>query len=131
MVEGLPALLTVEEAAEHLRIGRTKAYAMAREWRNTGGRSGLPVVDLGNVLRVPLHALEQLIGVELSPRPAGQAVEQVQAAEVAGPDPAPPPHSPREAQTAGAPTTAFPSKRRRRPAMSGSSQLDLFRPEPT
>ena len=26
---------------------------MAREWRDTGGRSGLPVVDLGNVLRVP------------------------------------------------------------------------------
>ena len=45
-----------------LRIGRTKAYAMAREWRETGGRSGLPVVDFGNVLRVPRHALEELIG---------------------------------------------------------------------
>ncbi len=58
----LPALLTVEEAASVLRIGRTKAYAMAQEWRDTGGKSGLPVVDLGHVLRVPLHQLEALVG---------------------------------------------------------------------
>ena len=31
-----------------LRVGRTKAYAMAAEWRATGGDSpGLPVVDFG------------------------------------------------------------------------------------
>ncbi len=59
---GLPALLTVEEAARVLRIGRTKAYAMAQEWRDTGGKSGLPVVDLGHVLRVPLHKLEAIVG---------------------------------------------------------------------
>jgi hypothetical protein len=58
-------LLTVEEAAAVLRIGRTKAYAMAREWRATGGRSGLPVVDLGNVLRVPVAQLEARLGVTL------------------------------------------------------------------
>ncbi len=58
----LPALLTVEEAAGLLRIGRTKAYAMAQEWRDTGGKSGLPVVDLGHVLRVPLHQLEAMVG---------------------------------------------------------------------
>jgi hypothetical protein len=45
-----------------MRIGRTKAYAMAREWRATGGASGLPVIDFGNTLRVPRHALEQVIG---------------------------------------------------------------------
>jgi excisionase family DNA binding protein len=60
-----PALMTVEEAARLLRVGRTKAYAMAREWRATGGRSGLPVVDFGHVLRVPRQALENLIGAEL------------------------------------------------------------------
>jgi hypothetical protein len=59
-------MLTVEEAGEVLRIGRSKAYAMAREWRETNGRSGLPVVDLGNVLRVPRPALEEMIGANLS-----------------------------------------------------------------
>ena len=61
----LPLLLTVEEAGALLRIGRTKAYAMAREWRETDGRSGLPVIDLGHVLRVPRHALEEMVGVQL------------------------------------------------------------------
>jgi len=55
-----PEYLTVEEAAELLRIGRTSAYALAREWRETRGRSGLPVVELGRQLRVPRAALEEL-----------------------------------------------------------------------
>ncbi len=38
-----PQTLTVEEAARVLRIGRTAAYALAREWRATNGASGLPV----------------------------------------------------------------------------------------
>lgn len=54
-------MLTVEEAARFMRIGRTKAYAMAREWRDSGGRSGLPTVDLGHVLRVPRWRLEQML----------------------------------------------------------------------
>jgi hypothetical protein len=61
-----PALLTVEEAAAVMRIGRTKAYAMAREWRATRGGSGLPVIDFGNTLRVPRHALEQVIGAPIT-----------------------------------------------------------------
>ena len=61
----LPDLLTVEEAAVILRIGRTKAYALARQWRVTGGKAGLPVIDFGNVLRVPRHALEELVGAKL------------------------------------------------------------------
>lgn len=59
--EDQPELLTIEEAARFLRVGRTKAYAMAQQWRATGGRSGLPVVDFGHVLRVPRRALERLI----------------------------------------------------------------------
>jgi hypothetical protein len=39
---------------------------MAQEWRATGGRSGLPVVDFGNVLRVPRRALEEIVGTELT-----------------------------------------------------------------
>ena len=56
----LPEFLTVEEAAALLRIGRTSAYALAREWRESGGRKGLPVVELGRQLRVPRAALEAL-----------------------------------------------------------------------
>ena len=66
MTADLPDLLTVEEAALLLRIGRTKAYALTREWRATDGRAGLPVVDFGHVLRVPRHALERLIGGPLT-----------------------------------------------------------------
>lgn len=52
---------TVEEAARLLRIGRTTAYALAKEWRMTNGRSGLPVLELGRVLRVPRRALEGML----------------------------------------------------------------------
>jgi hypothetical protein len=65
-VRQLPAFLTVEEAGALLRIGRTKAYAMAKQWRATGGEAGLPVIDLGHVLRVPRRALEELVGADLS-----------------------------------------------------------------
>ena len=58
-----PATLTVEEAAQVLRIGRTTAYALAREWRTTGGRSGLPVLELGPTLRVPRAALDHMLDV--------------------------------------------------------------------
>jgi len=72
--EGLPDLLTVEEAAALLRISRTKAYALTQEWRASGGGSGLPVIDLGDTLRVPRRALEQMLGVELTgPLPVRQA----------------------------------------------------------
>jgi hypothetical protein len=62
----VPDLLTVEEAARYLRIGRTKAYAMTRQWRATGGQAGLPVIDLDNALRVPRDELEQFIGTKLT-----------------------------------------------------------------
>lgn len=69
---GLPELLTIEEAARVIRVGRTKAYAMAREWRATGGKSGLPVVDFGHALRVPLRQLETIVGGPLTAeRPGG------------------------------------------------------------
>lgn len=62
----IPALLTIEEAAALLRIGRTKAYALAVEWRATGGATGLPVVAFGRALRVPRRRLEELVGTELT-----------------------------------------------------------------
>jgi hypothetical protein len=58
----VPDFLTVEEAARVLRIGRTAAYALARVWRESGGREGLPVVPVGRLLRVPRAALEAMAG---------------------------------------------------------------------
>ena len=59
-LEELPEFLTVEEAAEVLRIGRTSAYLLAQQWRYSGGRIGLPVQRLGRLLRVPRSALERM-----------------------------------------------------------------------
>lgn len=56
-----PEVLTVEEAAALLRIGRNAAYTAARRWRATGGREGLPCIEFGRTLRVPRSALQQLL----------------------------------------------------------------------
>ena len=63
-------VLTIEEAASILRIGRNAAYALARQWRVTGGREGLPCIELGRTLRVPRAALQQLLdgAVTAAPR---------------------------------------------------------------
>lgn len=54
-------VLTIEEAAEILRIGRNAAYALARRWRFSGGTEGIPCVELGRTLRVPRRALNDLL----------------------------------------------------------------------
>ncbi|HVM08192.1 MAG TPA: helix-turn-helix domain-containing protein [Acidimicrobiales bacterium] len=59
-------VLTVDEAAALLRIGRGAAYALTQRFRATGGREGLPVIELGRTLRVPRHALEALLAVEVT-----------------------------------------------------------------
>lgn len=64
--EPLPDFLTVEEAAAILRIGRTVAYALTRQWRATNGKVGIPVVSFGRQLRVPRAALEAIAGGPLS-----------------------------------------------------------------
>jgi Helix-turn-helix domain len=123
----IPDLLTVEEAARLARIGRTKAYAMAREWRETGGESGLPVVDFGHVLRVPRRALEALIGAELTafPDTTGEAAPSTPIAKA---------HEPAESQPElqTPPSQAKPqtraTSRTRRHHTDPSTQLDLFTP---
>lgn len=60
-LDDLPEVLTVEEAAAVLRIGRGAAYELARRFRTTGGTDGLPVVALGRSLRVPRAALLRLL----------------------------------------------------------------------
>jgi len=64
VLAAIPDVLTVAEAARYLRIGRGSAYELARRFRETNGAEGLPVVVLGRSLRVPRHALVQLLAVE-------------------------------------------------------------------
>jgi Helix-turn-helix domain len=116
----LPVMLTVEEAGALLRIGRTKAYAMAREWRATGGRSGLPVIDLGHVLRVPRRALEEMLGSDLTGE-GGQVDGSGAPGERRPPAPARPgPESSRS------PTRARASRIRHPGQPDGSRQLNLI-----
>jgi excisionase family DNA binding protein len=58
-----PDFLTLEEAAQILRIGRNQAYELARVWRATGGERGVPVVEFGRRYRVPKAALMRLAGL--------------------------------------------------------------------
>ena len=52
----MPDVLTVEETADVLRIGRSAAYA--------GVRSGdIPAIRVGRKLRVPRHLLERKLGI--------------------------------------------------------------------
>jgi hypothetical protein len=55
------ALLTVHEAADYLRIGRSLSYQLAHEYLNPGGTSGLPVIRFSErCYRVPPWALVEL-----------------------------------------------------------------------
>lgn len=55
-------VLTIEEAAAILRISRNAAYAAARKWRTTGGKTGIPCIEIGRTLRVPRADLNRLLG---------------------------------------------------------------------
>jgi hypothetical protein len=64
-------LLTIEEAAEILRIGRRTAYELAARFEASGGREGFPVVRLGRCLRVVRVRLERFLLAD-PPPPAPQ-----------------------------------------------------------
>jgi hypothetical protein len=56
------ALLTVDEAARVMRVGRSRAYALAHEYIDTGGTAGMPVIVFGpGCFRVPRWALLELV----------------------------------------------------------------------
>jgi hypothetical protein len=56
-----PLLLTVEEAAGVLRVSRAHAYELARRYEASDGIEGIPVLRVGNCLRVPRWALIELL----------------------------------------------------------------------
>lgn len=67
----VPDVLTVEEAAGVLRIGRTLAYQLAQEWIITGGERGIPCRRVGRLLRVPSAELAVYMGGPITwPPPA-------------------------------------------------------------
>jgi excisionase family DNA binding protein len=67
-----PELMTVDEAAEYLRVSRSLGYQLARQYRDTHGATGLPVVNLGRCLRVPRKLLAVYIaGGETAAPPRG------------------------------------------------------------
>jgi hypothetical protein len=59
-LDDLPEFLTVAEAAAVLRISRTSAYLLTQRWRFTRGQEGLPVKQLGRLLRIPRAALVRM-----------------------------------------------------------------------
>mgnify|MGYP003391110372 FL=1 len=61
-VDTTTEVLTIEEAAVILRISRNAAYAAARQWRATGGETGIPCIEIGRTLRVPRADLDRLLG---------------------------------------------------------------------
>jgi hypothetical protein len=73
----VPDLLTVEEAARVLRIGRTAAYAQARLARETDGRAGIPNVAIGGQYRVPRGELEARIGRPITHIPSEARAHRV------------------------------------------------------
>jgi Helix-turn-helix domain len=53
-------VLTVEEAADLLRIGRSLGYQLANQYLSSRGMVGMPCYRLGNCIRVPRWALVAL-----------------------------------------------------------------------
>jgi hypothetical protein len=137
MDDEIPAFLTVAEAGRLLRIGRTKAYDLAKEWRATDGRSGLPVVDLGDLLRVPGPAIRKMLDTGLA-RIGEAPPEPVAGHRGPGASPSSPPTPPTRAMpTADVPPTAdapasVPRRtpRARRAYPEPTTQLPLFQPLP-
>lgn len=57
-----------------LGLGRTKAYAMAKRFRDTNGSEGMPNVDFWGSPRVPVWALKKFVDDALTPKPASGPV---------------------------------------------------------
>jgi len=56
-LEHLPLMLTVDEAAQLLRIGRNGAYSAVAD-------GALPSVRIGRTIRIPRAAVADLLGIQ-------------------------------------------------------------------
>ena len=106
--DGHPAVLTVEEAGRILRVSRSTAYALAKQWLTTDGAEGLPVHRIGRQLRVSWRELEDFLGGPISwpiagfgaatgdpppERPAGGQTPRLRVVPSTPPPASPSPHS--------------------------------------
>jgi hypothetical protein len=65
----LPHLLTVEEIARLLRLGRSTAYGYVNTYLDTGGLEGVPaIVVVGSSLRVPKWAVVEWLTTGVLPQ---------------------------------------------------------------
>ena len=62
-LDGLPLMLTVDEAAAVLRVSRTSAYKLVDEYRRSNGREGLPHVRLGGRVLIRRVDLAAIVGL--------------------------------------------------------------------
>lgn len=62
--DDLPEILTVEETAKVLRISRGAAYALAHEYLDSDGTTGLPVKRLGRSMRVTKANLRRYLDLD-------------------------------------------------------------------
>lgn len=76
MGESVPDVLTVEEAGRVLRLGRTSIYRLARQWRDTGGKAGIPNIAYGDTLREPRGELEAQLGRPISHIPPAKNTKE-------------------------------------------------------
>ncbi len=103
-----PDMLTVVEAARVVRIGRSAAYQLAREYVNTDGASGLPAMWIGGQLRVPRHLFEEYIGGPITwPIPDAPVDDARDAAVSPAPLPSPIPITRRRASRRNGSQLAF------------------------
>ena len=77
-------MLTVEQAAALLGIGRRLAYELAARFEQSGGAEGLPVIRLGRCLRVPRARLEALLAADPPAVPPALALRRVAGGTGAG-----------------------------------------------
>jgi hypothetical protein len=65
-LDELPDILTIQEVADFMRISPAVAYDMARRYRATKGRDGLPVFMAGaRMMRVSKIELAKFVAGEL------------------------------------------------------------------
>jgi excisionase family DNA binding protein len=78
-IDQLPLMLTVDEAAAVLRIGRNGAYAAVAD-------GAIPSLRIGRIIRIPRHALAALLDVTGSTgRPSEGETPTGTPAEIPGP----------------------------------------------